>query len=135
MVTTCEKEFASGIFPFCNWSSVRSNAPRTPLARCAQTESAEMRSSRSANMRMSCRSACDVDIKSASPRGLILSYQIRNCLQDTWQVLLIVTALGMRQFYSCFLPLGIVALSKLVPSSSVPLRRAPRKWAPRKLAP
>ena len=47
--------------------SVFISAPLIPLARCAQIESAEMRSRRSDNMRMICRSDCGIDMKRASP--------------------------------------------------------------------
>lgn len=54
--------FESGMFSLCDSSRARSRVPRTPLARCAQTESAEIRSRRSASRWISCNSACGFGI-------------------------------------------------------------------------
>ena len=54
---------------FSNSSSNLIRDPITPLALCAQTESAEMRSSRSDNMSINCRSDCGSDIMESVPNA------------------------------------------------------------------
>ncbi len=76
--------FESGEFSSYASSRKRSNVPRTPLARCAQIESAEIRSSRSAAIRTSCKSACGLVItrRSIPGAGRTHNHQIRRLIDS-----------------------------------------------------
>lgn len=72
----------SGGFPSSNCSNMWSRLPRSPLARCAQTESAEIRSRRLRSIAITCASAGRARMKrrGVPGAGRTRNHQIRSLL-------------------------------------------------------